>query len=243
MKFYSLLLGCILFCPTVVTAENTSCLLAIDIGHDRQSVGARSARGKSEWSFNVQLAKLLYDAAVSRHIQAILINPTGSRIRLLDRPRIAQEAKASLIVSIHHDSAQPQYLLPWEWSGTPHLYSDKFRGYGLFVSGKNVYLEESIKVASDIANGLLNNGNYPSLHHAEPIRGENRPLLDALRGIYQFDDLVVLKNADMPAILLEAGIIINRDQELEVSDPDFQHKVVDVIVTATKLHCQRLDSR
>ena len=183
LKFYALLLGCILFCPTVVTAEYENCRLAIDIGHDRQAAGARSARGKPEWDFNVQLATLLYNAALSNHMQAILINPNGSKVQLLDRPRIAQEAKATLLVSIHHDSAQPQYLLPWEWKGTSHLYSDRFRGYGLFVSGKNVYLDESIQVASDMADGLLRNGHHPSLHHAEPIRGENRPLLDALRGI------------------------------------------------------------
>lgn len=33
----------------------------------------------------------------------------------------------------------------------------------------------------------------PSLHHAEPIHGENRELLDTTLGIYRFDDLTVLK--------------------------------------------------
>ena len=52
-------------------------------------------------------------------------------------------------------------------------------------------------------------GEKPSLYHAEPIAGENRPLLDRRLGVHRFDGLAVLKTATMPAVLVEAGVIVN----------------------------------
>lgn len=149
------------------------------------------------------------------------------------------EAGASLLVSIHHDSVQPRYLSPWETEGRKQFYSDSFSGYGLFVSAKNGGFAESQAVAADIADVLLANGMHPSLHHAEPIPGENRPLLDARRGIYQFDDLVVLKTAVMPAVLIEAGVIVNRDEELRVASLEYREKIARAILSASKGHCAR----
>ena len=39
----------------------------------------------------------------------------------------------------------------------------------------------------------------PTFHHAEPIKGENRELVNRDLGIYRFDDLIVLKSAATPA--------------------------------------------
>ncbi len=240
MQLFSRIVACcLLLTPFLATADAASCLLAIDIGHDRSAAGAKSARGKPEWFFNNALARLLYQRAIEQNLQAILINPSGASIRLSDRPQLAQAAQASCLISIHHDSVQAQYLLPWNWNGNALRYSDRFRGYGLFVSGKNPAFAESRKIAHDIADSLLQNHLSPSLHHAEPIAGENRPLLDPQRGIYQFDDLVVLRQANMPAVLVEAGVIVHRDQEREVSTPDQQNKIVEAILAAFRLHCRR----
>lgn len=238
--FILVLLGLALLSQAGVAASPGGCLLAIDIGHYRQASGAKSARGRTEWSFNAKLATLLYQTATAKGLKAILMNPAGAPLKLPDRPRLAQEAGASLFVAIHHDSAQLHYLSPWTWQGVSRLYCDRFRGYGLFVSGKNPAFAESQQVAMDIADGFLRSHLHPSLHHAEPIAGENRPLLDAQRGVYQFDDLVVLKKTILPAVLIEAGVIVNREEELALATPDFQQKVVDAIVAATMAHCQRL---
>ena len=54
---------------------------------------------------------------------------------------------------------------------------------------------------------------HVTLHHAEPIGGENRALLDARCGVYQYDDLVVLKDFRSPAVLFEAAVVVNSDEE------------------------------
>ena len=56
-----------------------------------------------------------------------------------------------------------------------------------------------------------------------PIMGRyQRKLLDKEVGVYRYDELVVLSRTSMPAVLLEAGSIINRDEELLMESADRQ---------------------
>lgn len=223
---------------SVASAEE--CLVAVDIGHTKQKPGATSSRGVVEWQFNSNLATKLVSSLKNNGVPAILLNASSNPISLQDRTRAAKEAGATLFISIHHDSVQPRYLSQWEWEGSNHLFSDLFSGYGLFVSSLNPAFDESKRVANKLGDTLLASGLKPSLHHAEKIPGENRPLLDAVRGIYQFDDLIVLKTATMPAVLVEAGVIVNRDEELQVTKSDYQAKIVDAISIASIDYCERI---
>jgi hypothetical protein len=56
-----------------------------------------------------------------------------------------------------------------------------------------------------------------SPHHAENVPGEGRPIVDRADGVYPHRELRVLKLASMPAVLLEAGVIVNRQEELEIA--------------------------
>ena len=69
-------------------------------------------------------------------------------------------------------------------------------------------------------------GLKPSLHHSEPIKGENRELIDKELGIYIFDDLKVLKNSYSPAFLFEAGVIVNRKEEAIIKTLGFKEKIL-----------------
>jgi N-acetylmuramoyl-L-alanine amidase len=235
-----LALAVLMMASVVTCAYAQQCLVAIDPGHTRQKPGATSARGVVEWKFNANLAGKVAASLNSKGIATVLLNADGDSISLQDRTRLAKEAGATLFISIHHDSVQPRYLSAWEWEGSKHLFSDMFHGYGLFVSALNPAFDESKAVATKLGDGLLADGLKPSLHHAENIPGENRPLLDASRGIYRFDDLIVLKTATMPAVLIEAGVIVNRDEELQVMTPDYQAKIADAVVNAAIDHCARI---
>ena len=54
------------------------------------------------------------------------------------------------------------------------------------------------------------------------MRNRRRELVDAETGVYRYDQLVVLRKTQMPAVLLEAGSIINRDEELLLATPEHQ---------------------
>jgi N-acetylmuramoyl-L-alanine amidase len=230
-------IAAIILWPALAGAASPSCRIAIDVGHDRALPGATSARGRPEWEFNIALARR-FDAALTKAgIPHVLMNPDGATISLADRPARAETENASLLIALHHDSVQPKYLSNWQWGGMTRQFSDDFHGFGLFVSAKNPEFEASQAVAKDIADGLLAAALTPSLHHAEPIAGEDRPLLDAARGIYRYDDLVVLKRSSMPAVLVEAGVIVNRDEELTVEMPAYQDKIAAALTAAASRHC------
>ena len=59
-------------------------------------------------------------------------------------------------------------------------------------------------------------------------------MLDEELGIYLFDDLVVLKKAQSPALLLEAGVIINPVDDARVKTKAYQLKIAEAIATAIK---------
>ena len=62
------------------------------------------------------------------------------------------------------------------------------------------------------------------------MQERQRDLLDPDAGVYRFDQLIVLKDTRMPAVLFEAGSIINRDEEVLMSDPK-HHALIGAAVT------------
>ena len=62
-------------------------------------------------------------------------------------------------------------------------------------------------------------------------------LLDANAGVYRYDTLFVLKQTQMPAVLLEAGSIVNRDEELVMASPERQQLISTAVVYSVDRFC------
>jgi len=43
--------------------------------------------------------------------------------------------------------------------------------------------------------------------------------------VHYYDNLIVLKTARTPAVLLEAGVIVNRDEELKVQSEETRTRI------------------
>jgi N-acetylmuramoyl-L-alanine amidase len=63
------------------------------------------------------------------------------------------------------------------------------------------------------------------------------PLLNKETGVYSYDQLVVLRKTRMAAALLEAGSIINRDEELDMSSPERRDIISSGVTAALKEFC------
>lgn len=194
-------------------------LIAVDVGHSRENPGAISARGVPEFEFNAALAKVVGETLSSGGTRVIEIAGDGETPFLSTRTAAARAGGATFFLSIHHDSGQPQFLEPWEWEGAARQYIDRFSGFSLFVSRRNPELAVSLRCASRIGAALRRDGLHPTPHHAERIPGESKQWADRQNGVYYFDNLAVLKSAGMPAVLLEAGVILNRAEELLLREP------------------------
>ncbi len=189
--------------------------IAIDVGHYLEAPGAISARGRPEFEFNLELAREIETELSSRRHAVRLIGADGMMKELWRRPRAADGM--DLFISVHHDSVQERFLATWLHDGVERRYSDRFSGYSLFVSRENPALARSLRCASAIGAALRSAGFQPSLYHADPVLGENRAFADRDNGVHYFDGLAVLRHALLPALLFEAGVIVNRDEEMRMS--------------------------
>jgi len=202
--------------------------IAVDVGHYFAKPGVISARGVTEFEYNLQLSREIAEALQRTGHRVILIGADGLAENLGSRgPRAAG---MDLFISIHHDSVQPRFLSVWEVDGEQLLFSDRFAGFSLFVSRLNAHTGQSLKCASAIGAALRAAGFTPSRYHADPIVGENRPFADEANGVHYFDNLAVLKTASIPALLFEAGVIVNRVEELRMRDPAVRERIVESIV-------------
>ena len=217
-----LLLALVLF-PAAVRAA----VVAIDVGHFIEEPGATSARGRPELEFNRELALDIEAAARARGLKTMLIGYDGFMSHLTGRTAAA--AAADFFLSVHHDSVQPQFLESWEFDQVERPFSDLHSGYSLFVSRKNPALKRSLACASAIGEALRGAGFTPSLYHADPIPGENKPFADKKNGVHYYDNLIVLKTAKTPAVLLEAGVILNRDEEMRMRSQEVQKRIANAV--------------
>ncbi len=213
--------------------------VALDVGHGKKRYGALSARGVKEFDFNLRMARLIAKELQHRGVcRVFLINEAGKNVSLSSRPALAAKKGADVFLSVHHDSVQPHYLKTWEYNGKKRRYCDKFRGHSLFVSTQNPNFRESLRLARLVGEELRDQGLAPTLHHAEKIKGENRELLDKENGVHRYDALTVLRRARVPAALLECGVIVNRDEELALSDPVHMMRIAEAVGDALVRFCE-----
>lgn len=227
--------------PAGATCDRAAFRLVLDVGHTAQVPGAKSARGLHEFDFNLRLAKLIEQQLIEAGFaKTVLLVTEGPALAgLARRVARANAAHADLLLSIHHDSVPDSMLEKWDYNGEPHTFSDRFKGHSLFVSYENRDLNGSLRFARLLGLALKSRGLQYTPHYTEKIMGHRRrQLLDAEAGVYRYDQLVVLKYPHMPAVLLEAGSIINRDEELLMGTPEHQAVIAAAALEAVEGFCQ-----
>jgi N-acetylmuramoyl-L-alanine amidase len=187
--------------------------VAVDVGHYTAEPGVISASGVAEFEYNLALALEVKSELEELGIKVRLIGERGDYAVLHHRTRDARGA--DLFVSIHHDSVQER-LLPQ---------ADRFAGFSLFISRLNPKLEKSLACASSIGERMRAGGFTPSRYHADPVLGEARPFADEANGVHYFDNLAVARTATMASVLVEAGVIVNREEERRMRDPQVRHRI------------------
>jgi N-acetylmuramoyl-L-alanine amidase len=214
--------------------------VVLDVGHTAESPGARSARGADEFDFNLRLARqidhALLDAGFGKTVLMVTDGP-GSRSKYARVAR-ANALSANLLLSIHHDAVPDRFLEKWDYNGKPESFSDRFRGHSIFVSDRNSNPKDSLLFGTMLGRQLKARGLQYTPHYTESFMGRwQRTLLDSDAGVYRYDTLVVLKNAQLPAALLEAGSIVNRDEELAMTSPERQQLISAAVVDAVDSFC------
>jgi len=221
LVFLSTPLVFLLLCLSSVALAGAP-LVAVDVGHGLSDGGAASARGRPEFEFNQMLALRLAMALRGHELGVREINFDGAIAGLAERAE--QAAGSELLVSIHHDSIAEEFLLPWEWNGAAASHTEVKRGFGIFISAANPEAGISLDCASRIGAELRRAGFEPTPWH----RRKRRPA-DPENGVWYQDNLVVLYRTSVPAVLVEAGVIKHREEELELLDPARQARMAEAL--------------
>ncbi len=241
-----------LFCASVLVifavpagpaaAAGSACgsppLVWIDIGHTPARAGAVSARGVGEYHYNRRLALELAEA-LGRvpGLTVSVMNEKGANQPMRQRLAKIRSLKRGMMISVHHDSAQLKYFKTWTFRGKRLRYSDVFSGHSLFVSSRSPQFKKSAELGKKVGRALRAAGLVPTLHHNEPIKGENRKFVDKDLGLYDFPLLAVLRRTAIPAVLIEAGLIVNRQEELKLSTDGYRARIVEAVASGIAEYC------
>jgi N-acetylmuramoyl-L-alanine amidase len=203
-------------------------IVVIDPGHGGRDPGATSVSGQvSEKDLTLALARQLRDDLVSRgRVRVAMTRDDDRYLTLDDRAAVARRLGAAIFVSLHMDSAPN----PLARGATVYSLSDvasdeeaarlavsENRGGGSDASDGSVRsmlsdlaMESQMSASADLATRLVNRSAG---------RFELRP------NPHQFASFHVLRRADAPAVLFEAGYISNADDEVLLRSPEQRAKI------------------
>jgi N-acetylmuramoyl-L-alanine amidase len=226
--------------PAHSNCQPSAFRVVVDVGHTLDVPGALSARGMPEYAFNLQLAQqikqTLVDAGFDKTV--LLITAKAPPVGLFERAMIANRLPADLFISIHHDSVPDNLIHTWQYEGQDQKYNDDYPGYALFVSNDNADRAGSLLFGKFLGKALQARGLQFTPHYTLALMGHRRhQLLDADAGVYRYDQLVVLRYTRMPALLLEAGSIVNRQEELALATPERRKLTSEAVAAAVEDFC------
>jgi len=212
-------------------------VIAIDPGHGGRDPGAIGPGGTHEKTIVMAIAReLARQINAAPGMRAHLIRDSDTYVELPDRARLAREAKADMFVSIHADAAENRqvrgasvYTLSTNGASSQHArwLADRENSADL-IGGVTVKNNDTLSsVLLDLAqSGHMKASQDAATHVLSGLSGVGK----AHKQRVEYANFSVLRNADMPAMLVETGFISNPDEEKRLKDPAYQRKVAAAIL-------------
>ena len=143
--------------------------MVVDVGHTVEEPGARSARGVSEYDFNLRLAtqieQKLRDAGFAK--TTLLITAEAPRAGLFKRAAYANEPGGRSV------PLDPPQFGTGSFSGEMGvrrrgaIFSDRFKGHSIFISNDNADRKGSLLFGQLLGRQLKDRGLQYTRHYTE----------------------------------------------------------------------------
>jgi N-acetylmuramoyl-L-alanine amidase len=236
-----MMLGC---APVLSAADQGACfsrlVAAIDIGHSRASPGANDVFGRHELDYNFELAVRTEDQLKRAGIgHVVVVNRNLDMTFLPERPEKAFCSGADIFISIHHDSVDEKLKTVVEDRGQQLRYNDRVEGYTVYFSSQNAYALLSKSLSLNLAETLLAAGVVPATAYRDIIADGLRQPVDSELNVFDFPKLKVSQASPIPAILIEAGFMSNRNDIKRLRDSEYQSRIAHGIVQGIKATCMK----
>lgn len=231
--------------PVAATAGMRPLVVAIDPGHGGQDPGAIGPSGRYEKHAVLAISKeLARQINATPGMKAYLVRDTDVYVERPQRARKARGAKADMFVSIHADAAENRsawgssvYVLSLRGASSQHArwLADKENASDL-VGGVRLTKDTLSNVLLDLAqSGHMRASQDAAGHVLTSLKGLGKTHKPQI----EFANFEVLRNSDMPAMLVETGFISNADEEKRLFDPGHQRKVAGAVLEGIQSYFTR----
>ncbi|WP_334178883.1 N-acetylmuramoyl-L-alanine amidase [Pseudoxanthomonas sp.] len=231
--------------PTAIAAGMRPLVVAIDPGHGGQDPGAIGPSGRYEKHAVLAISKeLARQINATPGMKAYLVRDTDVYVERPQRARKARSAKADMFVSIHADAAENRsawgssvYVLSLRGASSQHArwLADKENASDL-VGGVRLTKDTLSNVLLDLAqSGHMKASQDAAGHVLTSLKGLGKTHKPQI----EFANFEVLRNSDMPAMLVETGFISNADEEKRLFDPAHQRKVAGAVLEGIQSYFTR----
>ncbi|MCQ4924278.1 N-acetylmuramoyl-L-alanine amidase [Tissierella carlieri] len=181
-------------------------VIVIDPGHGGKDSGTISVNNHYEKDINLEIAKKLHEKLMSMDYKVILTRETDEFVDNNYRADMANEKKARIFVSIHGNAIENNNSI----NGIQVLYYPNRRS-----------------TINDSNNDVL-----AQIMLDELVKGTGA----TDKGIIGREDLIVLNQTKMPAIIVEYGFLSNENEEKLLLNDSYQDKVVASIVNGLEYY-------
>jgi len=222
-------------------------LVVVDAGHggpDRGMKGTTTSRRQvQEADITLSVAKKLREALSARAVDVLMTRSTDTLIALRDRGRIANEADATLFLSIHVNAANPRWRNPRTARGfETYFLSDAKTEDDRYVAemenDADRFLGESTEPGDPLAlvlGDMIQNAHLrESSELAATVQAALKPIHPSgnNRGVKQAG-FAVLIAAHMPSVLVEIGFGSNPSEATWLASDKGQQALAEAIARST----------
>ena len=204
-------------------------IVVIDAGHGGRDPGATSVSGQvHEKDLTLILARALRDELVKRgRVRVAMTRDDDRYLTLDDRAAVARRLDAAMFVSIHIDSAANPLARGASVYSLSDVASDaEAASLAERENGGDDGSANGGSVDAVLADLAMRDQMSASADLAARLVGKAAGRVELRPNPHRFAAFHVLRRADAPAVLFEAGYLSNADDELLLRSPEERAKMV-----------------
>jgi N-acetylmuramoyl-L-alanine amidase len=204
-------------------------IVVIDPGHGGSDPGAISVSGEvSEKQLTLELARELRDTLVKRgRVRVAMTRDDDRYLPLEQRADVARRTGASLFISLHMDSAPNPLARGASIYSLSDVASDAEAARFAEVENRGVQAQQAGgSVPAMLSDLAMRDQMVSSAEFATRVKMKSAGRFDMRREPHRFAAFHVLRRADTPAVLFEAGYISNADDEVLLRSPEHRSAIV-----------------
>ncbi len=209
--------------------------IVLDPGHGGNDPGAIGRRSHiKEKVLTLQLARKLKTILESSGIRVTMTRDSDVFIPLPGRSEIANKSSADLFVSVHINASRSRAMRGFECYYLSNATDDNARAIEAFENSslktdENASAQHSRPLDKTLWDMTLTENRIESSELAGDICDSiDKSLATGNRGVKRAR-FYVLKHTNIPAVLVEAGYLSNKYEELKLQDPEFLDRLAESV--------------